>query len=464
MKWRYQIAFLIIFSCQNPTLFGQSFHNITLLDHWHQDSLISNSSKVRYSDCFGFTQNGSEYAVIGSTEGTHVFLVNAQDQLVPKGFIKGRYSSTFVQHREYAVFKHYLYAVCDEGVSSLQIIDLQYLPDSIHLAREDTLQFGRVHNIFIDSVQEKFYSCIHRSTVNTQVIDAPMKIFSLANPLVLQELWSGPSDVNEVHDIYVRNGIAILNCGYDGLKVYNFTNTTTPVYLDSKSIYTDQGYNHQGWLTPDGTRYLFADETNGKRVKNCSFNGSVVTINNYFGTNYENGSVPHNIKATNDFAFVAYYNEGFRIFDLRYTVPLEVAHYDTYPDENPYQMNGNWGVFADLPSKRLLVSDRQYGLFLLHFDQERMLQSFPLTDDEIELFPNPVSSSTSVSLTIPLGTERTEWEIYDLSGKKISTGISENFNYADIPVNFSAGTYQIKIHLYDKDEKSQEIIQKIIVI
>jgi len=463
MKWIFDIGILLVFLTQNQLVFAQSFQNMTLLDQWHQDSLISNSSKVRYSDCFGFVQNGNEYAVIGSTEGTHVFLINDESKLIPKGFIKGRYSSTFVQHREYAVFQHYLYAVCDEGVSSLQIIDLQYLPDSLHLAKEDTLQFGRVHNIFIDPVQEKFYSCIHRSTVNTQLIDAPMKIFSLADPLNLQELWSGPGDVSEVHDIYVRNGIALMNCGYDGLKVYNFTNTAAPVYLDSKSIYTDQGYNHQGWLTPDGKRYLFADETNGKRVKNCSFDGSLVTINNYFGTNYENGSVPHNIKATNEFAFVAYYNEGIRIFDLRYTVPLEVAHYDTYPDENPYKMNGNWGIFADLPSQRLIVSDRQYGLFLLHFDQEKMLKSFPLTD-EAALFPNPVSSSESIFMTIPIETVRTEWNIYDVNGKQVSSGISEHFSYAEIPVNFSTGTYQIKIHFYDDQDKSQEIIRKIIVI
>ena len=463
MKRTSQIALLVFSFFLNNLLFAQSFRNMTLLDQWHQDSLISNSSKVRYSDCFGFVQNGDEYAVIGSTEGTHVFLVDQQDKLIPKGFIKGRYSSTFVQHREYAVFRHYLYAVCDEGVSSLQIIDLQYLPDSIHLAEEDTLQFGRVHNIFIDPIQEKLYSCIHRSTVNTQTIESPMKIFSLADPLALQELWSGPNDVNEVHDIYVRNGKALLNCGYDGLKVYDFTNTAAPLYLDSKSIYMDQGYNHQGCLTPDGTRYLFADETNGKRVKNCNFDGSLITINNYFGTNHQNGSVPHNIKATNEFAFVAYYNEGIRVFDLRYPSPLEVAHYDTYPDEHPYKMNGNWGVFADLPSKRLLVSDRQYGLFLLHFDQEKMLQAFPLKE-EMELFPNPVSTSGLLFMTIPNETIRTEWTIYDLNGKSVSTGISEHFSYAEIPVNFSAGTYQIKLHLYTEKDETQTIIRKIVVI
>jgi choice-of-anchor B domain-containing protein len=463
MKCLQNIGLLLLLIVQSQQLVGQSFQNITLLDQWHEDSLITNTTLARYSDCFGFVQNGKEYAVIGSTEGTHVFLITDNDQLISKGFIKGRYSSTFVQHREYAVFKNYLYAVCDEGVSSLQIIDLHYLPDSIHLAKEDSLQFGRVHNIFIDTIQEKLYSCIHRSTVNTQTIDSPLKIFSLSDPLNLQELWNGPSDVNEVHDIYVRNGIAILNCGYDGLKVYNFTNTNAPAYLDSKSIYTDQGYNHQGCLTPDGKRYLFADETNGKRVKNCSFNGSIVTINNYFGTNYQNGSVPHNIKATNEFAFVAYYNEGLRIFDLRYPVPLEIAHYDTYPDENGYKMNGNWGIYADLPSKRLLVSDRQYGLFLLNFDQEMALKAFPL-DHSINLFPNPVSSSESVFMTLPLATKKVEWQVFDLTGKQISMGGIDYFNAVEIPVNFSAGTYQLKIHLYDQLNNLEQITHKIVVI
>lgn len=463
MKRIGHIAFWGMLFLQGPLLLAQSFQNITLLDQWHQDSLISNSSQVRYSDCFGFVQNGKEYAVIGSTEGTHVFLVSDQDKLIPKGFVKGRYSSTFVQHREYAVFSNYLYAVCDEGVSSLQIINLQYLPDSITLAKEDTVQFGRVHNIFIDPIQEKFYSCIHRSTVNTQMIDAPLKIFSLADPLNLQELWSGPGDVNEVHDIYVRNGLAFMNCGYDGLRVYNFTNTANPLYMDSKSIYTDQGYNHQGWLTPDGNTYLFADETNGKRVKRCSFDGSVLTIQQYFGTNHQNGSVPHNIKANNHFAFVAYYNEGFRIFDLRYPVPLEIAHYDTYPDENAYKMNGNWGIFADLPSQRLLVSDRQYGLFLLHFDQEKALKSFPL-GESVNLFPNPISEGDPIFMTLPLGTVKAEWEIYDASGKKISGGNNQNFNHAEIAVNLAAGAYQLKINLYGSSGEKQEIIRKIAVI
>lgn len=290
-----------------------------------------------------------------------------------------------------------------------------------------------------------------------------MKIFSLADPLNLQELWSGPSDVVEVHDIYVRNGKALLNCGYDGLRVYDFTNTTNPAYLDSKSIYQEQGYNHQGWLTPDGKTYLFADETSGKRVKKCAFNGSVVTIQSYFGTNYENGSIPHNIKATNEFAFVAYYNEGLRIFDLRYPVPQEVAYFDSYPDEHHFKMNGNWGVFAELPSKRILISDRQYGLFLLDFDQEAMLKNYPLGKD-LSFYPNPIRSDENLFVTFPKNIQSARWEVFDLFGNKVQEGQSESFNYLETKLSLPAGKYIIRFQLTSKSGNTETIIKKIIII
>ncbi|MES2555673.1 MAG: choice-of-anchor B family protein [Bacteroidota bacterium] len=438
--------------------FAQTSLNMELLDRWHQDSLINNTSEVRYSDCYGFVWNGKEYAVAGSTEGTHVFEITADNTFVPKGFVRGRFSNTSVSHRDYAIYQHYLYAVCDEGVSSLQIIDFQYLPDSIHLAAEDTTLFGRVHNIFIDTAQAKFYSCIHRSTSNTQIIEAPMKIFSLADPLQLTELWSGPGDVIEVHDCYVRNGKAILNCGFDGLRVYDFTNTVSPDYLDSKTFYQDQGYNHQGWLTPDGKTYIFADETNGKQVKKCSFNGSAITITNLFGFNHLNGSVPHNIMANDTFAFVAYYNEGLRVFDLRYSPPLQVAHYDTYPEENFFKMNGNWGIYSNLPSKRILAMDRQYGLFLLHFDQQAFLA---VPNEEVSLvYPNPLSEDGQLTVRLPNPVTAFEWELADEAGKIVFSGSLQDQNYLQLEPLIASGIYFLRLKYRDYlDDEKQEILR-----
>jgi choice-of-anchor B domain-containing protein len=437
---------------------AQSSLNMELLDNWKQDSLIHNSTDVRYSDCFGFVRNGREYAVAGSTEGTHVFELSDANQFIPKGFVKGRFSHMSVYHRDYAVYQNYLYAVCDEGISDLQIIDLQYLPDSIHLAKEDSVLFGRVHNIFIDTVQAKLYSCIHRSTINTQNIDAAMKIFSLADPLNLTELYAGPDDLIEVHDCYVRNGKAILNCGFDGLRVYDFTNTASPVYLSSNGFYADQGYNHQGWLTPGGTMYIFADETNGKRIKKCTFNGTTVSIKQLFGTNYQNGSVPHNIMATDTFAFVAYYNEGLRVFDLRYPVPLEIAHFDTYPDNSPFKMYGNWGIYSLLPSQRLLAMDRQYGLFLLGFDREAF-KAKALEESSL-VYPNPFSPGDQISIRLPYVISAFSWELFDDTGKLVSKGSETDQNYLELSPEIAAGVYQLRLIYQDYlDDTVREVVK-----
>lgn len=438
---------ILILPLVHSQLLSQDRLNIELLAQWKQDSLITNTSKVRYSDCYGFVWKDQEYAVIGSTEGTHVFLLSENNEFIPKGFVPGRYISTTVSHRDYATYQHYLYAVCDEGVSSLQIIDFSHLPDSIHLIHEDSVQFGRVHNIFIDTNQSLLYSLTHRSTVNTQTIEQPMKIFSLNDPLNLQEVWSGPSDVNEVHDAYVRNGMAFLNCGYDGLRVYDFSNLSSPLYLESMTFYQEQGYNHQGWLCPDGKTYLFADETNGKRIKKCTWNGTSLQINRYFGENHENGSVPHNIMADDDFAYVAYYNEGLQIFDLRYPVPKRIAFYDTYPEENFFQMNGNWGVYSLFPSGRILASDRQYGLFLLEFDADSFRET--LIQDEALLYPNPAKTGEPFHIQFPFDATEIEIEIRDLNDQLVLSSRVANTSLYTTELEISAGYYIAQIAFTD---------------
>ena len=446
---KFSLLFVILL--HSFSAMSQGSLNMTLLDHEFQDSLICNSSLSRYSDCYGFVWENEEYAVIGSTEGTHVYQIASNNELVPKGFVAGRYVNMSVSHRDYATYQNYLYAVCDEGVSDLQIIDLQYLPDSIHLAKEDSTQFGRVHNIFIDEVEQKFYSLIHRSTVSTQTIDKPMKIFSLADPLNLVELWSGPGDVEEVHDAYIKDGLAFLNCGYDGLRIYDFTNTASPTYIESLTFYQDQGYNHQGWLTPDGTTYIFADETAGKRVKRCSWDGTNLNITSYFGTGFLDGSVPHNIMANDTFVYVAYYNLGLHIYDLRYPQPLEVAYYDTYPTTSFFPMNGNWGVYSLLPSKRILAADRQYGLYLFGFDASILSAG---TGDEVVLFPNPSGNSPS-TIRFPNGSTDMSYDVVDLSGNIVQTVMLSDFTFNLLPNNVAAGSYIVRGKYTIKNSEKQ---------
>ncbi|MEY3844165.1 MAG: hypothetical protein RL293_587 [Bacteroidota bacterium] len=446
MKQLIFISLLFLFG----RLSAQEIKNVRLLDHWFADTIMTSSSQVRFSSCWAFVQNGREYGVIGSTEGAHIFELTEQDSLRFVDFVPGRFQSAQAITREYKHFQNYLYATCDEGPSSLQIIDVSYLPDSVHLVADLQDQyFGKSHNLFIDSTNALLYLTLVNPIVNGNELGiVPLRVYSLANPILPTLLWEGPNDIPEVHDLYVKNNRAILNCGFDGLRTYDFSNPSNPVYENNLNFYPQQGYNHQGWLSPDENTYVFADETAGLPIKKCrvSANGQL-QVQQFFGTeNTPYPKTPHNIHITNEFAFVAYYNDGLRIFDLRKNPPAEIGIYDTYIDNaitNGFSMWGAWGVHALLPSERILISDRNNGFFLFEFDRSKFLT--PSTE-HVQLYPNPSSVGEEVYIRLP-NDEVSAFSLIlvDANGKIASAWNVQQQSYATLPMELAAGCYFVRV-------------------
>jgi len=423
---------------------GQQKKNIQLLDNWHDESIISNTSLVRYNDCWGYINDGTEYAIIGSTEGTHFFQIN-NNKLLEVDFVPGKFVSTMVIHRDIKVYQNYAYSVCDEGESSLQIIDLSYLPDSVHVVAENDTNFARVHNLFIDEENALMYACSVTPKVGGVIVgQKSMQVYSLTNPELPVLVYEGPNGIPEVHDAFVKNNIAYLNCGFDGLRVYDFTNPASPVFIQNLTVYQDQGYNHQGWLSPNGSTYVFADETGGKRLKKCSVDGNhEVTVKSYFGTNSDNNSVPHNVWIDDNFAYVAYYNEGLRIFDLRPQLPVEIAHYDTYPTDHFFNMNGAWGVYAGYSSGKIIVSDRQNGLFLFNFEDDILSNASP---GVISIYPNPIMRNADFIVHVAVSDVSSFLvEVVDLNGRKIEGYQILEASFAKINAPSAQGLYFVEV-------------------
>jgi choice-of-anchor B domain-containing protein len=448
----------------NINVFAQTSKNVLFLDRWHQDTLVTNSSQVRYSGCWGFTFGDQEYAAIGSTEGTHFFEITTNNKLRSIGSIEGRFNSSQVIHRELKTYKQYAYAICDEGNSSLQIIDLQYLPDSVvKVADIQDERFGKVHNLFIDTSNALLYACLVTPIVNGQPQSLiPLRVFSIENPLDPQLLWEGPQDIYEVHDCYVRNNIAFLNCGQEGMRIYDFSLPSNPINLNNIPFYQDQGYNHQGWLSPSGKTYVFADETTGKRVKKCTYNSEnhQLSIDVLFGTENYADAVPHNIVCTDNWAFVAYYNEGLRIYDIR-NAPREIAFYDTYNQSSFFNMNGAWGVFP-FSSGRVIVSDRQNGLFLLNFDEDPLIT---LAAGDFQLYPNPVIANESFTVR----TKNDDISLFDVSildnnGKIVSKTAINGFTYLSLQSPISPGLYTVEINYTNYLNEPERVVLKLAVL
>ena len=282
--------------------------NSTLLFHWNDTTIIGSAAYDNaYNECWGFEVNNTEIAVIGSTEGTHFFNVTDPQNSTEVAFVAGAYTGSGVVHRDYHDYQGYLYIVCDEGwsTSTLQIVDISNLPTSVNVVYDSDSLFNTSHNIFIDTATSKLYACASNSA---------MDIYSLDTPTLPNLIYSY-TDVGHVHDAYVRNDTAYLNCGNDGFRIIDFH------YLDlgggmawdelaSFTSYPDAGYNHSGWLSDDGTIYAMQDENHGYDVKIIDVSDlNNITVLSTLNSGENAQSMAHNGIIKGDFLYLAYYHD-----------------------------------------------------------------------------------------------------------------------------------------------------------
>ena len=78
-------------------------------------------------------------------------------------------------------------------------------------------------------------------------------------------------------------------------------------------------------------------------------------------------------------------------------------------------MNGAWGVHSNYESNKLIISDRQNGLFLFQFDPD----IYPYPNETPQAFPNPTIEGESVFSFPYLINGNKKISIYNLSGKLI---------------------------------------------
>lgn len=436
---------VLIFILFQSWLWCQDSYNITLLDNWSDTSLLKGAENAIFSDCWGFKYLNETYVCIGSTEGTHLFKIK-DDNLHFIDFKAGRFQSLQVQHRDYKTYQNYLYAVCDEGQSSLQIFDMSSLPDSLTKVYDSNEYFDICHNIFIDTINAKLYACGSNGI--------GMKILDISSPTQPQ-LYYDFYEQNYVHDCFVKNDTAYLNCGFDGLAIYSFEQT--PIQeLGILDFYQEQGYNHSGWLNENGNTYVFIDETEGKRVKICDASDLLdVSVKSLYGPlDYQN-YVPHNIQIFADFAFISYYNLGLRIVDvMNQNRPKEVAFFDTFYQETDYKLNGAWGIYVFADLNYILISDRQNGLFLFHFPIQKM---------RVVKYETSVVTSTTIVDSDHYIIYKTEdmvdltFLIYDLNGQLIHKKTT-NTNWLVVPNYLAAGTYFYHILSNNESKSSGQFI------
>jgi choice-of-anchor B domain-containing protein len=331
--------------------------NMNLLSTW-QDANAS-----AYNDISGYNANGREYAIIGSNYATHYIDITDPQNPVHCDTEPGLNTNT--AWRDIVIYQHYAYVVNDAGNGTLQIFDLNYLPDSVHKVYDSNEFSESTHACYREN--DRLYLASNRRNG----VWYPIDILSLADPE--NPTLIGTVDIeefnNSMHEVYVKNDTLYASAGFPGLYIFDVADASNPLLIQSFTTYPDNGYNHTAAVSPDNRLMCFTDEVPlGLSVKLYD----VLDMDNpeLMSTFYSNeGATGHNpFFVTNKYLVISYYHDGVWVWNVEDPEnPVVIGYYDTYPD-NPGDYSGYegcWGVFPYLNSTNIIASDISYGLFVM---------------------------------------------------------------------------------------------------
>ena len=444
MRIIYAALVIALFSTQN--LSGQAIEG-TLLGTWSDSTLVGSARfNNTYNEIWGTVANGVEYAILGTTLGTH--FIDVSDPSQPNNIItiNGGSTGPAIIHRDYHDLNGYLYAVSDEGgLSTLQIMDLSFLPDSVPVVYDSREFIRRSHNIFIDTSSAIMYSCI---SDGTDVSFAPLRLFDVSNPFQPEVIadYSSISNFNfsQVHDAYVQNDTAYLNCGPHGFLIADFADPLAPKGLTilTPDDYEQSGYNHSGWLSEDGQTYFMADEDWDMDIKVLDVTSLPdLTVIDTIDAGSENiYSIPHNQIVLGDYLYSSYYYDGLQVWNISDVNNIErVLYFPTSNIEPRENFEGAWGVYPFLPSGLILVSDMQEGLFVIE-GVENTLSTTTNIDklqSEWQISPNPSSGQFVIDYNSDL--KNVQLELFSTDGQKIQNLKRDN------QLELADGIYMVRL-------------------
>ncbi len=306
--------------------------------------------------CWGWTDttSGREYALLGNSCGTAVVEITNVGAMVERDFVPGVCSSW----REIQTHENYAYVV-SEGGGGTQIIDLSYLPDSVHLVQAFTYTSGpnstiQSHSIHIMDGYMYLNGC-------AGAFSGGIGIFDLANPE--SPVYRGQYAGNYIHDCYVKNDTIFAAAIYGvGIVVIDATVKTAPVPLYNIG-YTGAG-THNTSTTVDGAYILSTDEigTTAKTLKIWDRATSTM-VAEYVGSPT---AIVHNVFVRDSLAIMAYYTAGIRVVDISDpTAPVEIGGYDSYPLDDSYDYWGAWSVYPFFPSGKIIIGDMASGMYVV---------------------------------------------------------------------------------------------------
>ncbi len=364
--------------------------NVTLLGWLPRDEISGESFLI--SDNVGYVSpSGDEYALVTHSAGITFVRVSDPQRPTPVAEFSGPESLL----RDVKTFGNYAYEANSLGGGGIRVFDLREI-DQGKIAHVTTItdppEVDKVQNLVVNESRALLY-CAGGGHPSRQ----GLTIFDLSNPaeprflanwhdrytpdVFLVNYTEGPYAGREIAFLYTRESSAIGDQpGFEILDVTDKNDIRTVLIADPLAsiienppyyAYPDAQVPHQGWPSAD-LRYFYLNDEFDERVGDWP-----ATVTRVFDitdlsrpqqvSEFSSGrqSSDHNLYVRDGWIYEANYRSGLRVFETSNPLlPREIAHFDTYPNDDGFSLNGLFNAWPFLPSRVILGSDLQRGLFL----------------------------------------------------------------------------------------------------
>ncbi|MCH7877809.1 MAG: choice-of-anchor B family protein [candidate division Zixibacteria bacterium] len=350
------------FSAQSPVAgAGPTYLLCNLAIYDFSGRIDTEQVNVGGTDVWGWrSPDGDDYALMGTKAG--IAIVNATRLAFITEFPLPVTFGGQAFWRDIKTYRNYLYAVSDLILDppGLTILDLQYLPDSVHFV--GNLVMGPLgndstsHNIFVDTITGFLYA--EGNFGNGKSI----YIYDLAdpeNPVFVKVFGPGG-----IHDLYANNDTLYVAEGFsNSYSMWEMSNKLSPRLILRFSI-PGGFFAHMIWPTEDPRIVATTEESPpGRTLKllNIENRFDVQVVGEYIGP----GQVPHNVLISGDTMYVSHYAGGVRVVDISDpAAPAEIGFFDTHPASDEAGFRGNWGVYPYAQDGLVFASDMKGLLFI----------------------------------------------------------------------------------------------------
>ena len=316
----------------------------------------------RYSDIWA----DGNYAYLCSDQSTGVFIFDISNPDVPVQVAKYAPTGTSNDMEDAKVSNGIGYFASNAG-GGLHIVDLSDPVHPVPITRITSANGGydNVHNVVLDGTHLYIPNYGPGGTPAVQVWD----VSNPASPALIRTITT--TDSKFIHDMTVQNNRLYTAGNGSSTDIWDVTNIDTQAAVLLGTIAS--GNRTVSAVPSADDKYLFVT----RELFNGAGNLSVYDITNPASPTlvYQTIGAPLGLDATSAYQpkvvgnllYLTWDQAGLAVFDITNpATPVLVGNYDTWPGPvNGQLFDGAWGVYPFLGRDRILVSDRDSGLFVL---------------------------------------------------------------------------------------------------